>query len=1708
MPNIVPKNNDEGRLGRLGRRWSELHTKIIQTDSVHLASADISSPASNQLYMDSNGVLYLGSNKVALQGDIDSLNALLNAFFSENGENGVQTIISSFNADYDTLKELINGLETLSGFATTSYVDGEVTTLANSITNINGTITTLSSQVNANTGSITSIQGSLSSLSIDDLSDVNIVSASLSSGQVLKYNGSEWSNEEDSNLALSGTIGSIQLRGSSGLTDANITIVDDGTGSTTTTNYVLSAGPQTSLKVGSSSSPIQDIQTSSLSTSALSINSVGISGSSNDLVVQASTDIKQTGNTSGLFTRVTALENAPPPASSLTNLSDVNLAAHTLTNAGALVYDSTSGQWEPSTVNIDTLLADVTAIKTVSGVPGGTSDEIQVCNSSQNGFDARGVALTANSNDVYLYAKSSSTRLNLGFGTTGLELENVDTGKVTFATGNSVTPASSLTATADTLSFNGGALASVSYVDSVAGSGVSVSGTANQFEVSDGSGDLTPIDLSASVTANGSLTSISPSVSSITDLGSSSSKFKNIYLAESGVFLGSNALSVNSGTLELDGSAIAFANQLNSKAENTTVTGVQSQVTANQGSITSLQSATSNNASSITNITADVSANASSITSLLGRVSTNEADISTAANSITNLNSSVTALGSSITNINGSITDINSSLTSLSGSITNINGSITSLNGSITSINSSVSSLDSSVTSINGSITDIKGDITTLATSITGVKSSVSGFSTGTGLSAAGVYTANTAATFIKGAISLQNADNLLNDQLETVTSDLSSLQATVTTIQSGTSNDVSALQDSLDDTNTGAGLGSGGAYSANSSSNYITTSTSLKDADNDLDAAIAVNAASIDAIQATLSSNAFLGSLSVDTTNSSALSFSGTTIALNDANVSAGTAGALADEVELALTGDITAAAITFTGPGNYSFTTQLSTALANTITNLQTGKQDSFTLANGITLSSGELSLESSFIRSQVSAGGDLGYNSSTGAFTITTYKSTNFDTDFSSKTTNDLTEGTGTNANLFYTDARVGNYLSTNSYATESYVGTQVANLVSSAPEALNTLDELAQALGDDANFATTVSTSIGTKQTQLTVVDNGTLGSSIALTNTGSLTYVGPTNSAIIGIFSEGSNITIGTDGTISATGELDATVTSLANHTTNSLAEGTGSGANLYYTDARATAAARSAVSAGGDLSYNSSTGAFTITTYKTANFNTDLATKSTSDLSEGSNLYFTDARADARINLQTGSNLDLSSKNTDDVAEGTTNQYFTNTRADTRINLQTGSNLDLSSKDTGDLSEGSNLYYTEARTDARIALQTGGNLNLSSKDTGDLSEGSNLYYTNARADARIALQVGANLDLTSKDTDDISEGTSNLYYTDSRADARVNLQTGSNLNLGSKTTSDLSEGSNLYYTNSRADGRIALQVGANLDLSSKDTGSLSEGSNLYYTNARTDARIALQVGSNLDLSSKDTDDISEGSTNKYYTDARAQAAAESAISVSDAGGLGSLTYLNGTITYTGPSDSDVRSKFSGTSDLSYDSNTGVFSVTTFKASDFNTNFASKDTDDLTEGTNLYYTNARADARIALQVGSNLDLSGKSTTNLSEGTNLYYTNARSRSAIDVNKVSGLGGISYNSSSGVISFTGPSDSEIRGLFSAGKNVTISNGEISFQAEVTDIVHTGGVLETFDHGTVASSHASVNDLGVVSSNNILHSVDFGGLDKGSFI
>ena len=79
----------------------------------------------------------------------------------------------------------------------------------------------------------------------------------------------------------------------------------------------------------------------------------------------------------------------------------------------------------------------------------------------------------------------------------------------------------------------------------------------------------------------------------------------------------------------------------------------------------------------------------------------------------------------------------------------------------------------------------------------------------------------------------------------------------------------------------------------------------------------------------------------------------------------------------------------------------------------------------------------------------------------------------------------------------------------------------------------------------------------------------------------------------------------------------------------------------------------------------------------------------------------------------------------------------------------------------------------------------------------------------------------------------------------------------------------------------------------------------------------------------------------------------------------------------------------------------------------------------------------------------------LDLAGNTTADLTENTNLYFTNARGRGAVSVTDAGGLGSLAYNSSTGVITYTGPANSDVRGLVSvasgSGLTYNSSTGEI---------------------------------------------------------
>ena len=134
----------------------------------------------------------------------------------------------------------------------------------------------------------------------------------------------------------------------------------------------------------------------------------------------------------------------------------------------------------------------------------------------------------------------------------------------------------------------------------------------------------------------------------------------------------------------------------------------------------------------------------------------------------------------------------------------------------------------------------------------------------------------------------------------------------------------------------------------------------------------------------------------------------------------------------------------------------------------------------------------------------------------------------------------------------------------------------------------------------------------------------------------------------------------------------ATNTSVA--TTDDLVEGT---TNLFVTDERIDDRVDSLLTAGSNitLTYDDTANSLTIASTATGGGLTDLSSSDTDDLSEGSaNLYFTDARADARI----------AATDTDYVSEGSSNLYFTDERVDDRVNslLTAGSNITLTYDDT------------------------------------------------------------------------------------------------------------------------------------------------------------------------------------------------------------------------------------------------------------------------------------------------------------------------------------------------------------------------------------------------------------------------------------------
>ncbi|MDB4343365.1 hypothetical protein OAA25_00645 [bacterium] len=132
-------------------------------------------------------------------------------------------------------------------------------------------------------------------------------------------------------------------------------------------------------------------------------------------------------------------------------------------------------------------------------------------------------------------------------------------------------------------------------------------------------------------------------------------------------------------------------------------------------------------------------------------------------------------------------------------------------------------------------------------------------------------------------------------------------------------------------------------------------------------------------------------------------------------------------------------------------------------------------------------------------------------------------------------------------------------------------------------------------------------------------------------------------------------------------------------------------------------------------------------------------------------------------------------------------------------------------------------------------------------------------------------------------------------------------------------------------------------------------------------------------------------------------------------------------------------------------------------------------------------------NAIVSAHISSGAISSGHLSSIDTDAVSEGSsNLYFTTTRARTSLSVTDSGGDGSLAYDNSTGAITYTGPSASEVRAHLSAGTGVTYSSGEFSIGQSVAttasptfaDINVTGNINVTGDLNTVSVTDLDVTD------------------------
>ena len=480
-------------------------------------------------------------------------------------------------------------------------------------------------------------------------------------------------------------------------------------------------------------------------------------------------------------------------------------------------------------------------------------------------------------------------------------------------------------------------------------------------------------------------------------------------------------------------------------------------------------------------------------------------------------------------------------------------------------------------------------------------------------------------------------------------------------------------------------------------------------------------------------------------------------------------------------------------------------------------------------------------------------------------------------------------------------------------------------------------------------------------------------------------------------------------------------------------------------------------------------GAGTGITVNADNVAVNMGAFTTTNLAEGSNLYYTDTRAnsaiDTRVNKAFVEGLGVSYTSLTDkpvIPTHTSNLtndsgFITTATANViSVNTKTGTVV----LNTGDIAESGNLYFSNAR--ARQSISGTGDISYDANtgvisytgtpgDITDVIAGSGL--TGGGSTGNVTLNVGAGTGITVNadniavnmsafSTTDLVEGT-NLYYSNTRVNAFIQ---------NNITTTDIAEGANLYYTNTRANSAIDTRVNkafvealnvSYTSLANTPTNVSAFTNDAGYLVAANLASLTANVTSingETGVVVLDTGDIAENG-NLYFTTNRANTAI---------GAYQGSINTTGTIIASGMQAGNITAgQFTGNGvNITAITGANVFGLVSTQVS---------------EGTNLYFTTDRANSAIGVYQGS-ISTTGNIATTGNMNAGYYFGNGSQLTGITSSYGnSNVTTLLANFGSNTISTTGN--------ITAGN--TIVNG-VSFNTAGTTSPSSGQIVYNSNYGT----------------------------------